>query len=289
MARSGSNNPGNKLATLLNHIAKSERSLANEFLTNNSDIKQNLLKSSKTFEDPSHRIFTCTAFEYAYWSKDIHTCRMLVKHMDEETKIHTLAKIEEINNHGLQYDLGGVTYQSSHFDFTPLTNALNNFSEVGDESHPRVQALTSEQFFYNNSKALLDIGMKQCQLPAHIVQEYCREDRPFVVSEDIYQGTYTVRQFDEDSLPEKLDFRNFKYNKNESWYKNDKLGTVFALFRAHNYKTPMIIYKEGMPLAYEYAKKDLEAILQLDKQRSKELSQLQDDLHNSILMSAPAV
>jgi hypothetical protein len=37
-----------------------------------------------TFTDYSDRTFNCTAFEYAYWAKDIHICRMLEQYMDDK-------------------------------------------------------------------------------------------------------------------------------------------------------------------------------------------------------------
>src|SRR3990167_8588173 len=49
-----------------------------------------------TFTDYSGRTFNCSAYEYAYWAKDTHMCRMLERCMDDETKTAMAARIDEM-------------------------------------------------------------------------------------------------------------------------------------------------------------------------------------------------
>lgn len=75
--------------------------------------------------DYSGRTFNCSAYEYAYWAKDTHMCRMLERYMDEETKAQILARITINDDTGLSYQQNGAVYQSSHFDL--ICNRLSNF------------------------------------------------------------------------------------------------------------------------------------------------------------------
>ena len=81
--------------------------------------------------DYSGRTFKCTAYEYAYWAKDRHMCRMLEGSMDEKTKALMLKRCEEIEKKGLTYTQNGKEIKGSkHFDLTPLKTALKNMLMV---------------------------------------------------------------------------------------------------------------------------------------------------------------
>jgi hypothetical protein len=69
---------------------------AEALLTATPEHTQTLLRTPGVFTDYSGRTFNCTAYEYAYWAKDTHMCRMLERHMDDETKAYMLARIDEI-------------------------------------------------------------------------------------------------------------------------------------------------------------------------------------------------
>ncbi len=88
----------NKL--LQQHVAYGEQDKAEELLKdvyqgNVEKIQHALLYQGK-FTDYSGRTFNCSAYEYAYWAKDTHMCRMLERYMDDYTKAKMLARINEI-------------------------------------------------------------------------------------------------------------------------------------------------------------------------------------------------
>ncbi len=122
--------------------------------------------------DYSGRTFNCSAYEYAYWAKDAHMCRMLEAHMDENTKAQIFTWIDAIDARGLSYQQNGETHHSKHFDFTPLKTALqayvNDFIAWHDLSD-----------WDSIEAAWRAVGMAQRDVPAHVAQEYCRPDRRF--------------------------------------------------------------------------------------------------------------
>lgn len=114
------------LRSFLLHVARgsqldADRSLANKELTQ----KQTFLLGVGSFTDYSGRTFSCTAYEYAYWAKDTHMCRMLEQHMDESTKGIMLNKIAEIEGIGLAYSQNGINYRNAHYDMSFSLAKLN--------------------------------------------------------------------------------------------------------------------------------------------------------------------
>ena len=95
-----------------------------------SDDKQTLLTTPAKFTDYSGRTFDCTAYEYAYWAKDTHMCRMLELHMTNETKTQLLGCVDDMDRTGLAYQQHGVSYQNPHYD---MSFVLKNLSP--DEFH----------------------------------------------------------------------------------------------------------------------------------------------------------
>jgi hypothetical protein len=85
---------------------------------------QEALRYRGRFTDYSGRTFKCTAYEYAYWAKDTHMCRMLERNMNDETKAFMLAQIDANDANGLTYMQNGAEHLSTHFDFTPLIQAF---------------------------------------------------------------------------------------------------------------------------------------------------------------------
>lgn len=132
-----------------------------------------LLLTTGRFTDYSGRTFNCTAYEYAYWAKDTHMCRMLERHMDENTKAAMLEKVIAIDSVGLTYEQHGhVVEHSTHFDMTPLITALKYYVDgydawgVDDNTDAMIAAWMA-------------VGKAQCDLPVHVINEYCRLDRSF--------------------------------------------------------------------------------------------------------------
>ncbi len=171
------------------------------------------------FTDYSDRTFKCSAYEYAYWAKDTHMCRMLERYMDDATKAEMLARVTKIEQTGLSYTQHGVAYCTHHFDLTPLIQALQFYVDnygawVATENWAAMEA------------AWMSVGLAQRDVPAHVAQEYCRPDRAFD----------PCPPFNEPALPRILTFYNWITSRAESWFpltsSNSGLGFDFALFRA---------------------------------------------------------
>ena len=75
-------------------MAKGNQDEAETLLTATPANIQTLLRTPGIFTDYSGRTFNCTTYEYAYWAKDTHMCRMLESYMDAETKAQMLARID---------------------------------------------------------------------------------------------------------------------------------------------------------------------------------------------------
>ena len=216
---------------------------------------QEALRYQGVFTDYSGRTFNCSAYEYAYWAKDTHMCRMLARYMDEETKAQILARIDIIEAVGLFYQQNGKAHQSAHFDFTPLKDALQYYDYF-------YETWLLEEEWTPMRDACLWIGKVQRDVPAHVAQEYSRPDRSF----------YPMPAFNEVSLP-----REFKRTEDDNpWFplsaSDSGLGFNFAFFRNDLRKLGGSYGSMGR------ANLDLEAINQLDKVRTADLSLLREDL-----------
>ena len=127
-----------------------------------------LFLDTRRFTDYSGRTFNCTGYEYAYWAKDTHMCRMLEALMDESTKALMLESINAIDKDGLSYEQQGESKKSKHFNLEPLLAAMQDYV---DQYNQRDRAA--------NKDACMRVGLAQCDLPVHVVNEYCRPDRSF--------------------------------------------------------------------------------------------------------------
>jgi hypothetical protein len=126
-------------------VAFGQQNEAEALLKEDTDRAQELLLADNmSFTDYSGRIFTCTAYEYAYWAKDTHMCRMLEKYMDNTTKHDLLQRVQRIEElvgeglfkapRGLTYTQSGKEHRSAHFDLTPLKQALKTYIDAYDKS-----------------------------------------------------------------------------------------------------------------------------------------------------------
>jgi hypothetical protein len=215
--------------------------------------------------DYSGRAFHCSAYEYAYWAKDTHMCRMLEKHMDEKTKATMLTRCDTIDKHGLKYSQNGTEYCTSHFDFTPLKEALQNYIN----GYPN-------WYNTNNFKAMkaawMQVGLAQRNVPVHVINEYCRPDRSFD----------PVPAFKEDKLPRVVTFYNYNYNvaRDELLFPLiisdlSGLGVNFAVLRG-------CAGEQAEGLAHCQARhqsgRDLAAVSRLDEVRTADLTQSRENL-----------
>ena len=219
--------PTFQMRQFLPGVAKGKQNEADALLTASSGNKQVLLRTPGVFTDYSGRTFNCTAYEYAYWAKDTHMCRMLERHMDDETKAYMLARIDEIERRnadtgqpmGLGYSQGGLEHRSAHFDLTPLKNALQQYVDSYDnwKRENNLDAMRA---------ARREVGILQRDLPVHVVNEYCRPDRSF----------FPRPEFNEEALPRSLIFYNYNTNSEQALFPlvvsdTAGLGIDFALIR----------------------------------------------------------
>lgn len=259
--------PNRIFATFLQHVVYGKQDKAEQVFTvvNSEEKKQDVLLRTGTVTDYSGRAFEAiSAYEYAYWAKDTHMCRMLEQHMDADTKADMLKRCKAIEKNGLTYTQNGVEVKGSkHFDFTPLKKALRNYIDGYDN------------WYSTNNWAALDaawmqVGIAQRDVPVHVANEYCRKDRSF-------KPTPT---FNEDNLPRELTFYNLQTHKNELWFPlvisdSSGLGVDFALIR-YDANTGLGAGGPGGALGPANAKlkalTEWEAIDSLDKVRTADLT-----------------
>lgn len=246
----------------LQDVAKGRQTEAEALLTTTPANTQTLLRTPGVFTDYSGRTFNCTAYEYAYWAKDTHMCRMLEAHMDEETKAHMLARIDAIEAGGLTYQQNGEEHCSAHFDLTALKTALQAYIDG-------YAAWDAASNWAAMEAAWMVVGKAQRDVPAHVAQEYCRPDRLF----------YPCPPFNEPTLPRVLTFYNCTTFSDDSWFplssSNSGLGFNFGLIRAANRGAAGAAICGGESwIAY-----DLAAITRLDEVRAADLTQTREHLN----------
>ena len=213
--------------------------------------------------DYSGRKFkSITAYEYAYWAKDTHMCRMLERTMDENTKAAMLEKVKAIDTVGLSYEQGGqVVEHSNHFDMTPLKTALQNYVNGFD-------AWDAADNYDAMKAAWMRVGLAQRDLPVHVINEYCRLDRSFHPLSD--------STFNEDNLPRILTYYNFNTCSAAPLFPlvvsgSSGLGLDFALLRGG--------CRRGVHAsAHRCDGVDLAAVSRLDEVRTVDLTRSRENL-----------
>jgi len=262
-------------AKLLMLVAHGEQERAAHML----ESKPELLLERADVTDYSGRTFkNITAYEYAYWAKDTHMCRMLEAHMDEKTKAAMLEKVTAIDTVGLTYEQGGrVVEHSKHFDLM-----LAPLVEGGPPiKGPLLQALQDYVTGYNGwyaaqnddeiKAAWMVVGLAQRDVPVHVANEYCRTDRSFDPRP----------AFNEETLPRNLEFYNFTTGGLLSWFPlvvsaSSGLGVNFAvvrgglitLCRAGQWTCVHTLARDVLETRF-----DLAAVSRLDEVRTADLTQ----------------
>jgi hypothetical protein len=261
---------------------KAERLLDDVFNGQPEKIQAALQYQGK-FTDYSGRTFiNCTAYEYAYWAKDTYMCRMLERHMDDETKAYMLARINEIERIdtttgqpvGLVYSQGGIEHRSAHFDLTPLISALQRY--VGGYVNWNR---------YEREAAWMEVGRAQRDIPVHVLNEYCHPHRSF----------HPRPKFNEKRLPRNIRFNQYTYDSGEPFFPlvipdNRGLGGSFHLIgrefglirggfgasaHARNFIDPPRLW---------HVASDLAAVSHLDEVKNRELTQLHENLWRTDLV-----
>ena len=264
--------PTFQMRQFLPGVAKGKQNEADALLTASSGNKQVLLRTPGVFTDYSGRTFNCTAYEYAYWAKDTHMCRMLERHMDDETKAYMLARIDEIErldaatgqSMGLGYSQGGFEHRSAHFDLTPLKTALQRYVDG-------YNGWVAAQNWDAMKAAWMDVGKAQRDVPAHVAQEYCRLDRSFD----------PTPAFKEATLPRGLAFYNWNTGRDDFWFPlagftTSGLGFDFALIRGG--RARVAGWGAGAQCR-RAAEIDLTAVNRLDEVRTVDLTLSRDHLN----------
>ena len=265
--------PTFQMRQFLPGVAKGKQNEADALLTASSGNKQVLLRTPGVFTDYSGRTFNCTAYEYAYWAKDTHMCRMLERHMDDETKAYMLARIDEIERRnadtgqpmGLGYSQGGLEHRSAHFDLTPLKNALQQYVDSYDnwERENNLHAMRA---------AWMEVGILQRDLPVHVVNEYCHPDR----------SLSPRPEFNEEALPRSLIFYNYNTGREQALFPlvvsdTAGLGIDFALIRGMG----LVAWAVRVAWAGHGRREpgqDLAAVSRLDEVRTVDLTRSRESL-----------
>lgn len=263
--------------------------LLNSLLENDFTEAQRLLTVCNTsFKDYSGRTFNCTAYEYAYWAKDTHMCRMLERYMDDNTKKflrERVSRIEELVGdklhkapRGLTYKDGkGITRCSDHYDMTPLIKAIETYINSTGLYTSGGTTYIPVDYYTNLEKLWLKVGLLQNEVPAHIANEYCHPDRTI---EDTYKDPTLLDGNNPDNLK-----RHFTVlgtgsmtNKPVFWYADSNsskegLGISYGISRTSCKEATADERPWGEGLIRELA-----ALLKLDWVRTKDLRQSQVNL-----------
>lgn len=288
-----------KLRQFLDDVAKGKQEEAEAKLTSNSTDLQTMLRTPGTFTDYSGRTFYCTAYEYAHWAKDTHMCRMLALYMDENTNAIMLDRMDNTDRAGgLEYTQNGQQHHSLHFDLNRLINAIHDYINFFTTSNPDFdvakwkKSTAPDKEHVTNITELcakwIGVGTAQLDVPAHVAQEYCRQDRSFTRmpatkeekfrhNDPNFKCCSMVPSFDSQILPRELNV----YNKDQKmhWYQKDLLGSRAAVSRMCLPRASIASWSLPLPRGFRTRiQDDLDALIYLDKIRTEEVNELRQNL-----------
>ncbi|MBS0351566.1 MAG: hypothetical protein JSR33_10365, partial [Proteobacteria bacterium] len=148
-----------------------------------------------------------TAFQYALWALDYHMWTMIQKYLPQEVPAQQLQELETKGTaHGKYFSLQG------------LTGALQTY--VDNAAKWDYDQRAEDQWCKK-------VGGEQKLLPAHVVNEYCRADRPFEPCPSEWESKLTRTR----KVPEIWDSTQSKH-VNGSWFippsSKDGLGLSYA-------------------------------------------------------------
>lgn len=258
---------------------KAEQLFTKVYQTKEEKIQETLLHQG-TFTDYSGRKFECSAYEYAYWAKDSHMCRMLERYMSDETKAIILERVQQIENNGLNYTQNGKKHCTRHFNLEPLKTMLKIYIEAYNLS-PRETREDWEAL----DRLWRKVGLLQRDVPAHIAQEYCHPDRTF---DQVVQNPNLIDVANPANLKRQLNFYNWSVASNDWWFSprslgNSGLGSLFAMRGG----VPPIA--RGGLRDSSGAPNDLLAIESIDKARTNDLKQSLENLATPSASQAPPI
>jgi hypothetical protein len=147
-----------KLSTFLRLVAEGEQEKAEAMLK----VNRRLALGAGTVTDLSNRTFKhITGFQYAVWAMDWHMWEMLLNWIPKEEVTMQLQALEE---NGTEHGI--------HFDLNPFIDVLDSYI-----TKLKYHQLGEHELLRNEGRER--IAQEQLLLPAHVVNEYCRPDRPF--------------------------------------------------------------------------------------------------------------
>jgi len=144
------------LGQLLKCVAEGEQDQAEALIKKDSKL---LLAAGKVTDLSGRTFDNITAFQYALWAMDYHMWTMVQKHLPAEAQAQQFNVLESKG-----------TAHGKHFDLQPLLDALKTY--VDNVAKWNYDQRAVDQWCKK-------VGGAQKLLPAHVVNEYCRSDRPF--------------------------------------------------------------------------------------------------------------
>ncbi len=249
------------LSQLLQFVAEGEQDKAEALIQKD----KNLLWHAGPVKDLSGREFKqITAFQYALWAMDWHMWTMIQKHLPKEAQAEQLQALETKG-----------TAHGKHFNLQELTDALQVYVDNAAKWNYDQRAETQ----------WCKVGVAQNKLPAQVVNEYCRGDRPFEPCPQEWESKLSrTREIDV------WDSTQSKYVKG-SWFiapsSKDGLGLNFAFCR-YSYGGPPRACVLAGPLHRSLlwrALADLKALQSLWKTRTQQLELLKSQLLSVVSQS----
>jgi serine/threonine protein kinase len=242
------------LDQLLRFVAEGEQDKAEGLIQKD----KNLLLHVGTVKDLSGREFKqITAFQYALWAMDYHMWTMIQKYLPKESQAEQLQTLESKG-----------TAHGNHFSLKELTDALQVYANA-------------EKVWQYDQRATDHwckvVGGAQTRLPAHVVNEYCREDRPFEPCPQEWESKLPRTR----EVPLIWNSMQLNYTKG-SWFipfnAKNGLGLTYA-FSRYNWefdRGPM-----GATMSVGCGEADLKALQSLWKTRTQQLELLASQLKMS--------
>ncbi len=196
------------LSQLLQYVAEGEQDKAEVLIQKD----KNLLLHAGTVTDLSGREFKpITAFQYALWAMDWHMWTMIQKYLPQEAQAEQLKELEA----------KGTTH-GKHFSLQSLIGALKKYVDNAEKVWNYDQRATDHWCKV--------VGGEQKLLPVHVVNEYCRPDRPFEPCPPEWESKLPRTR----EVPEIWDNIQSKYVKG-SWFipisSKDGLGLTYGFIR----------------------------------------------------------
>ncbi|MBS0350626.1 MAG: protein kinase [Proteobacteria bacterium] len=249
------------LEQLLRFVVEGEQDKAEELIKKD----KSLLFHAGAVKDLSGREFKqITAFQYALWAMDYHMWTMIQKYLPKELQAEQLQALES----------KGTTH-GKHFSLQELTDAL--------------QVYVDNAAKWNYDQRAVDqwckkVGGAQTRLPAHVVNEYCRADRPFEPCPSEWESKLPRSRV----VPAIWDSTQSKYIHG-SWFiapsSKDNLGLNFAFLRGWVSGPPARCWGDGIGRGGTVgagrggiAALDLKALQSLWKTRTQQLELLRSQL-----------